>query len=120
MTPRVEMHESRYGCTLRFRMSNRMSKRQPSHVLFRRLNRRLREARDFQVRNHIGEIGLHHACRTGYRVREFDRNPQTSLRVSEYVLVVHRLVLRDNCARTARGHAGAAPLLFTNSTGIVR
>lgn len=40
-------------------MSNRMNKRQPSHVLFRRLNRRLREARDFQVRNHIGEIGQH-------------------------------------------------------------
>lgn len=67
------------------------NRRQPSHVLFGQLHRRLRESGSFVVRSHIGR---ERATRTPVVeetvLQEFAINPQTSLREAERVLGVGR------------------------------
>ena len=65
------------------------NRRQPSHVLFGQLHRRLRESGDFEVRSHIGR---ERTARTPVVeetvLQELAINTQTSLRASKQVLGV--------------------------------
>lgn len=79
---RMDMHEPRY--LVRF-----PSRREPNHVLFRKLHRRWHETGAFQDR-HIGRKDITRTIIEEILLREFDRNPQTSLRASECILSIHR------------------------------